>query len=232
MVGIIAALDIELALLRQNLENEQAHTISGRIYYQGKLCGQEVVLAVCGVGKVNAAVCAQTMCLEYAVSLIINTGVAGALAEGLGVGDVVVGTSAVQHDMDVTDIDIGDPPGLLIVAGERMVNLPCDARAADRLSQLAHASGVHVMLGTVATGDQFIHDAARKAWVLETFGAACCEMEGGAIAQVCAANGVRCAIVRAISDTAEGGAAVDFAQFAPKAAEIGASVVQDFLAVP
>ncbi|MDR0884473.1 MAG: 5'-methylthioadenosine/adenosylhomocysteine nucleosidase [Oscillospiraceae bacterium] len=229
MIGIIAALDAELALLRGKLADENIRTLSGTNYYTGTLAGQGVVLAVCGVGKVNAALCAQTMCLLWQPTLIINTGVAGALAAGLHVGDVVIGTAAVQHDMDVTDIGVGDPPGLLLFGGERWVELPCDAFTTKRLTQIAEANGARVLPGVVATGDQFIHDSARKAWIVETFGAACCEMEGGAIAHVCAANAVPCAIVRAISDNADDGAAGDFLEFLPIAAQNGAGIVEEYL---
>jgi len=228
MTGIIAALGIEMALLRQNLENERTREIAGRIYYSGRLCGRDVVLAVCGIGKVNAAVCAQTMCLEYKPDLIINTGVAGALADGLGVGDVVVAGSAVQHDRDTTAC--GDPPGTLDLGEGLMVNLPCDESISAALLEQAQSLDASAVLGTVASGDQFIHSAERKGFIRGTFNAACCEMEGGAIAHVCALNGVKCAIVRVMSDSADGGAPVDFTQFAPRAADLSARIVRGFLA--
>ncbi|MDR1806087.1 MAG: 5'-methylthioadenosine/adenosylhomocysteine nucleosidase [Clostridium sp.] len=227
MVGIIAALGIELELLRQSLENEASRVISGRIYYTGFLYGRQVVMAVCGVGKVNAAVCAQTMCLEFKPELIINTGVAGALASGLAVGDVVVASCAVQHDMDTSAI--GDPLGTLSVADKSLIRLPCDESIADALLSFAYELGANTRLGVVASGDQFIHSPERKDFLISEFGAVCCEMEGGAIAHVCALNATKCAIVRVMSDSADGGAPTDFGLFAPKAARLGAAIVRNFL---
>ncbi|MDR3345430.1 MAG: 5'-methylthioadenosine/adenosylhomocysteine nucleosidase [Oscillospiraceae bacterium] len=228
MIGIIAALNIEISLLRQNLEGDETRLIAGNLYSKGTLCGQNVVLAVCGVGKVNAAVCAQTMCLEYDAEMIINTGVAGALSPELGVGDVVIADCAVQHDMDTTAI--GDEPGTLSIAGESIVRLPCYRETALSLLGQAQKLGANAVLGTIASGDQFIHNPERKEFLRGTFNAACCEMEGAAIAHVCALNETACAIVRVISDSADGGAPVDFALFAPKAAKLGAEIVQNFLA--
>ncbi|MCL2023507.1 MAG: 5'-methylthioadenosine/adenosylhomocysteine nucleosidase [Oscillospiraceae bacterium] len=226
-IGIIAAMDIELQLLRQDLEGEESQVITGKTYYTGSLCGQSVVMAVCGVGKVNAAVCAQTMILKFAPELLINTGVAGGLAAGIGVGGVVVASDAVQHDMDTTVI--GSPHGALDVCGKYTVNLPCDKNTAQALLEQAKKLGAAAVLGTVASGDQFIHCPQRNEFLRGTFNAACCEMEGGAIAHVCAMSGTRCAIVRVMSDSADNDAPVNFLEFAPKAADLSAKIVRGFL---
>lgn len=156
MIGIIGAMDIEVAILRDKMVNPTVETISGVDFIRGKLEGRDVVLARSGVGKVFAAICAQTMILKYGVKAIINSGVAGTLTGELHIGDVAISTACVQHDMDTSPV--GDPVGLL--SGINVVELPADTTLVGELDKVCADAGVNHRLGVIATGDQFVatHD--------------------------------------------------------------------------
>ena len=219
--GIIAAMPAEAALLIENMEQAAVVRIGGMEYTHGTLCGQSVVVAVCGIGKVFAAMCAQTMILQFAPQYIINTGVAGAIGDNLQVGDLVIAKQAVQHDMDTSPI--GDPVGML--SGINVTFLPADTALCARIAAAAEDLGITPHIGTVATGDQFVADDVKKQYIRQTFGASCCEMEGGAIAQVCYVNGVPFAVVRAMSDSAAGDATMEYPAFAAMAAARSANLI-------
>ncbi len=225
MIGILGALDIEVAKLYEELEDATVEEAFGYRYARGRLCGRDVVVAKCGVGKVNAAVCAQTMVMMYAPELIINTGVAGSLSKELGILDVAVGGDVVQHDFDTTAC--GDPVGYVSTVGR--IPFPCDERASAAILEAAREIGLRARLSRIASGDQFIASRARKEWIVETFGAKACEMEAGAIAQVCFIAGVRCAVIRAISDATDDAHGMEFREFAARAAENSVKVLQKAL---
>lgn len=219
--GIIAAMQKEAAGLLEKMQDKTETVIGGVTYTAGTLCGHTAVVAVCGVGKVFAALCAQTMILRFAPQCIINTGVAGSLSTALSIGDLVIADGAVQHDMDTSAI--GDPVGLL--SGINRIVLPTDRALTERLKAAAAAVGAVAHGGIVATGDRFVADAAEKRRIVDTFGAVACEMEGGAVAQACFVNGVPFALVRAISDDASGKAQVDYPVFADAAAKNGIALL-------
>ena len=213
--GIIAAMQKEAAGLLEKMQDKTETVIGGVTYTAGTLCGHTAVAAVCGVGKVFAALCAQTMILRFAPQCIINTGVADSLSTALSIGDLVIADGAVQYDMDTSAV--GDPVGLL--SGINRIVLPTDKALTERLKAAAAAVGAAAYGGIVATGDCFVADAAEKRRIVDTFGAVACEMEGGAVAQACFVNGVPFALVRAISDDASGKAQVDYPAFADAAAK-------------
>lgn len=200
MIGIIGAMDIEIENIVQNMTNVKREKISSVTYISGELRGKEVVCAVCGIGKVFAAVCAQTMILRYNPSIIINTGIAGSLSDKLSVADTVVAQSLVQHDMDTTAF--GDPKGF--INGLGIVNIPCDDAVATEICAVMDKCGVKNVRGAIATGDCFVADSSIKKEIVDTFGAVACDMEGASIAQVCYVGGVKCAVMRTISDGADG----------------------------
>ena len=236
--GVIAAMKVEAERIVAAMEDARTETVGSITFTVGKIrrgpdkwTGEqgseaEVVCAVCGIGKVNAAMCAQTMILHYTPDRIINTGVAGSLSPELGVGDVVIASDVVQHDFDTTAF--GDPPGL--IPGLNTVKMHCSDRL--RTSELRNAAeaalagtGTKVFDGVIASGDRFVADPETKKRIVGLFGAAACEMEGGAIGQVCAANGVPFAVVRTMSDSADGGAVEDYPAFVEKAAAVSAHIV-------
>ena len=200
MIGLIGAMDIEVNGIIERMTVTNTETISGIKFTQGKLGSTECVTAKCGIGKVNAAVCAQTMILKYRPECIINTGIAGSTCKKTHIGYVVIARNVVQHDMDTTII--GDRPGELFLADENIVEIPCSDELIAQLEAACDSIGEknHVT-GTIATGDQFIGGNERRTALNERFGAIACEMEGGSIGQVCRINKLPFAVLRCISDS-------------------------------
>ena len=226
-IGIIGAMEEEVTTLIPALEDRAEKRIGIVNYHTGKLDGKEVVIAKSGVGKVNAALTAAEMIRTFGAKIVINTGVAGALDPSLDPEDAVIAEDLVQHDYSTAPL--GDPPGR--VSGVDLVHIPADPAIADAAEKAAKELGVRrVLRGTVASGDQFISDAAKKEWIRKTFGALACEMEGAAIAHACYLLGVRCAVIRSISDRADGEADVDFPTFAAHAAALNAKIVRKVIA--
>ncbi|MDO5297950.1 MAG: 5'-methylthioadenosine/adenosylhomocysteine nucleosidase [Clostridia bacterium] len=225
MIGIIAAMNVEMESLRSFIQNPTTETVSGIKFVRGTLEGKEVVTAVCGIGKVFAALCAQTMILRYEPEMIINTGVAGTLTDALTIGSVAVSSAVVQHDMDTSAI--GDPLGL--ISGINKVELPADKLLGDALSACATVLGIKTATGVIASGDQFISSAERKAFITDTFHAIACEMEGAAIGQVCYVNRVPFCVLRAISDSADGSSHMDYPAFVQLAAEQSVKLLRTYL---
>ena len=235
MIGIICAMDLELEKILAMMEDEQGDMISGIVYHRGKIGGKDAVCAVCGVGKVYAAMCTQTMILKYTPECIINVGVAGALDKSLKITDIVVADDLVQHDMDVTALGI--PRGMIL--GTNYIAFPTENNVSDRLYLSIEALnkeraeknektiGTH--RGRIASGDQFIATKEQKDDITAAFGAIACEMEGAAIAQVCYVNRIPYAVMRAISDTADESSEMDFPEFASQAAGYTAEVIRHFL---
>ena len=226
MIGIIAAMNVEMESLRSHMKDTKTEVVSGVTFVSGMLEGREVVTAVCGIGKVFAALCAQTMILKYAPDCIINTGVAGTLTDALDIGSIAVSSALVQHDMDTSAI--GDPVGL--ISGINIIEIPADKALCEKLSACADEMDVKTLTGIIASGDQFVASAERKAFITGQFGAIACEMEGAAIGQVCYVNKVPFCVLRAISDSADGSSHMDYPVFAKMAAEQSVKLLRSFLA--
>ncbi len=225
MIGILGAMDIELEALLHDMENEKTQTVSGFVFHAGKLYGREVVIAKCGIGKVAAGICAQTMILRYAPTLLVHTGVAGTLTDALSVTDVAIGERAVQHDMDTSAL--GDPVGL--ISGINKIYFDADEKAAALFESIAKENEIRALRGTVASGDQFISDRAVKERIVKNFGAIACEMEGGAVAHAAHLNGTPFIILRAISDSADGSSHMDYPTFLPLAAAQSYKMMKKFI---
>lgn len=227
MIGIISAMDIEMEHLINQLQEGKKTTIGATDFFSGKLFDQPVVLAVCGPGKVNAALCAQGMILHFNPSKIINLGVAGALAKKLAIGDIVIGTACAQHDFDTSAL--GEPLGLIPVVNKCLI--PCDpAMVAAMERAVLEMKEVQYHLGIIATGDQFVAGNERKEQIMAVFNGICCEMEGGAIAQACYLHQVPFIVIRAISDGANTDAHMDYPTFKAKAALTSGQLMARFLA--
>ncbi len=225
MIGIIGAMEIEIEKIAEKMENPTSRTVSGIKYTHGFIGEKEVVCAVCGIGKVFAAICAQTMLLLYKAECIINTGVAGTLCPELGVLDAAVATALVQHDMDTSHL--GDPVGL--ISGINVVRICADEALSERLCRAAKKEGVNALCGIIASGDCFVASAEKKEYIQKTFNAVACEMEGAAIAQVCFVNKVPFSVLRTISDGANDGAAMDYPTFARIAAQKSSDIILRFI---
>ena len=224
-IGVIAAMQIEIDALKERLEDRKVYTYSGIEYVTGKLHGKEIIAAKCGIGKVFAAVCAQTMILNFAPDCIINTGVGGALSRELIIGDLVIGEKTVQYDMDTSAI--GDPVGL--VSGINVVYFDCDADVRAVINKAAETLGLRHREGTIACGDKFVADPALKDSIVSNFGAISCDMESAAMSQVCHINEVPFGVIRAISDGADDGAHMDYPTFAAAAAKNGIDLTDKFI---
>lgn len=225
IIGIIAAMDSEIAAIKNEMKDKTVETVSGIEFVKGTLCGKNAVVAKCGIGKVFAAICAQTMILKYSPALVINTGVGGSLSEKLGIGDIAVASDVVQHDMDTSPL--GDPVGL--VSGINIVHFPADPHAANLISASAKSLGINNVQGTIASGDQFIASREKKNYIKDNFGAIACEMEGAAIGHVCYVNVTPFAVIRAISDTADDSSHMDYGEFLKLAAKRSFKVIKRFV---
>ena len=222
-LGIIGAMDVEVATLKEKMVDKTVRTIAGSGYCEGTLEGMEVVVVQCGVGKVNAALCAQILCDCFDVTHIVNTGIAGSLNAELDIGDFVISKDAIYHDMDATNF--GYP--MCQVPGMSVLSFPADdmlIKESYASAQVAHPG--HVRIGRVATGDQFVADKNLKEKIIANTGAFCTEMEGAAIAHTAWKNGVPFVIIRAISDKADDSAEMDYPTFEAAAAQRCAQVTQ------
>lgn len=227
MIGIIGALTIEVKSIVDMMKNCEEETISKVKFYRGDLFGADIVVAISGVGKVQAAITAQTMIIKYVPKIIINTGVAGGLTETLAAGNVVIASSLVQHDID--NSGVGDPLGFLPGIG---INIPCTEYLVNRFNALAkNINEYDYYVGTIATGDQFIVDSSKVLWIREKFDALACEQEGGSIAQVCYINDIDFCVIRAISDNANGDSHHDYFEFVQRAAARSAELIKNYIQV-
>lgn len=222
-LGIIGAMDIEVATLRGHMEDLNVTHKAGMAFYTGRLCGLDCVVVQCGVGKVNAALCVQCLCDCFGVSHIVNTGVAGSLSAELDIGDLVISRDAIYHDFDCHVLSdsyvVGQVPGLAVRA------FPAD----ENLMALAFASAEqvnpgHTRIGSVASGDQFVCAKGQKAQIVADTGALCTEMEGAAIAHGAWRNEIPFVVLRAISDKADDSAQMDYPTFEAIAAKRCAAV--------
>ncbi len=226
--GIIGAMDEEVATLKEALTEETVQTVAGMEFHEGKLDGIDVVVVKCSVGKVNAAACAQILISVFDVDRIINTGVAGSLDASIDIGDIVVSTDAVQHDMDATALGFarGEIPYsdvFVFPADEEMRKSAVEAVK-------AVAPDIHAFEGRVCSGDQFIASHEQKDAIISAFGGLCCEMEGAAIAQVCCLNETPYVIIRAISDKADDSEEMSYIEFERAAAERCAAITRYMIA--
>ncbi len=220
-LGVIAAMRLEAELIEAAMTDHVTETHGNIKFHLGRIGTTDVVLAVCGIGKVFAGICAQTMILTFAPDAIVNTGVGGTLTTELSIGDVAVSTATVQHDMDTSAL--GDPVGL--ISGLDIIELPADLTLAERISAIVRDMGIRTVSGVIASGDRFIGDNESRRSIAQRFGAIACEMEGAAIGQVCCFNRVPYAVIRAISDDASSGACDDYPTFARSAAKNSAAAV-------
>ncbi len=209
MIGIICAMDVEAESFKSLMVDVTKKTISGTDFICGNLWGKKTVLAVSGVGKVNAAICAEAMILNFSPSFIINSGVAGGLEPSLKICDIVVATNVVQHDMDTSPL--GDPVGF--ISGIDIVKIPCDQKISGALKTAADEANIKCLLGTIASGDQFINNNERRNFIFDTFGAFACEMESAAIGHVCYKNAVPFCAIRSISDNADCDSPLSYNEF-------------------
>lgn len=202
MIGIIGAMDSEVDTLFTRMTAKEKININNLTFYKGKLYNKDVVIVKCGIGKVNAALCTQLLILKFGVSKVINTGIAGAVGEGLSIYDFVVSTEAVYHDFDTQFFGYkpGQVPGMpeTFMADISLLNTTLSA-----FEHTDFSNKLKIVKGRIASGDQFISGTEKKTAIINNFHPQCVEMEGCAIAHTCYANNVPFVIIRCMSDTAD-----------------------------
>ncbi|HEP1819567.1 TPA: 5'-methylthioadenosine/adenosylhomocysteine nucleosidase [Streptococcus suis] len=223
--GIIAAMPQELKILVEHLQDKVEVTVLGRTYYQGRMGQHEVVLVQSGIGKVMSAMSVAILADRFAVDAIVNTGSAGAVADGIAIGDVVVATHLAYHDVDVTAF--GYAYGQM--AGQELY-YPADQVLLEQLTGVLAEQEITSHQGLIATGDSFIAGQDKIASIKEHFPEVLAvEMEGAAIAQAAVNTGKPFLVIRAMSDTAQGDANITFDEFIIQAGERSAQTLIAFL---
>lgn len=226
MIGIIGAMDPEVEAIFTQMSTTEKITINAYTFYKGKLFGKDVVVVKCGIGKVNAALCTQLMIMNFKVSKIINTGIAGAVKEGLNIYDFVVSEEAVYHDFDTTffGYKAGQVPGL-------PETFPADTELIEKALSSFEKSNLakthKIIKGRIASGDQFIAGGEKKNFIVNNFAPACVEMEGCAIAHTCYVNKVPFVILRCMSDCADENVKTEYSE--EEASKVSSSFLLDVI---
>lgn len=228
MIGIICAMAVEVEGLKSLMENKEDVKYANMTFTKGTLGKSEIVAVECGVGKVNAAMCAQAMIDKFSPAAVINSGVAGALSDEVTLCDMVVGTEVLQHDMNASAL--GDPVGEITFPDEGRTYFPCDTDIAGRLCAICEKlGGSNVFRGRIASGDLFVSRRSKREIINRRFDALACEMEGGAIGHVCFRNNVPFCVFRTISDDLTNNKGMDFKEFCGIASEKSIKVISEFI---
>ena len=226
-IGIIGAMEEEVTLLKESMNVVTTKNVIGCDFFVGSVEGSShnIVLVRSGIGKVNAALCAQVLIDIFAVDSVINVGVAGAIDRTLKVGDIVISSDAIQHDFDTSAL--GDEPGYISRMDTSI--FAADINLIDAATDAVEELGLVPNIGRIASGDQFIADLDSKHRIQTLFNPLCCEMEGAAIAQVCYFNHIPFLIVRAISDKADDSASMDYPTFEAQAIRHSVNLMAEML---
>lgn len=228
MIGIICAMQIEADGIIALCENVKTRTEAKMKFTLGTLHGRDVCIVVCGVGKVNAAMCALMLIEKYKPDLVLNSGVAGSLSPIVGIGDIVVATKSVEHDMNGTAL--GDRQGEITFPDGNMMFFECDKQASTLLAAVCKTiPDTKVAQGIIASGDIFVSDRKQRFKINDRFGALACEMEGAAIGHVCVRCEVPYGIIRAISDDLDENKGMDFVKFCELASKKTVAAVSGFV---
>ena len=214
-VGIIGAMEVEVDTLKKHMKVKRTVNKARMEFCEGVLSGQEVVVVKSGIGKVNAAVCTQILVDDFHANVVINTGIAGSLKAEINIGDIVVSTDLVHHDMDAANFGypLGQIPQMEVFsfkADEHLMEVA--KKACEEVNP-----EIQVFQGRIVSGDQFIADKDTKAHIVQNFDGYCTEMEGAAIAHAAYLNNVPFVVLRAISDKADDSANMDYSEFEAKA---------------
>ncbi len=229
MTGIICALKIEVDGLKALMDNPKTTKEAGLEFISGQIFEKDVVLLECGIGKVNAAVGTQIMIDRFSPDVVINSGIAGSLSKDLIVGDIVISSDCVEHDLNCTALD--EPRGQITLPDEKIIKIPADKDVVEKLAECCQNLGSHIRIGTIATGDMFVSYIGQREAIAYEFDALCCEMEGGAVGHVCYMNKVPFAILRSISDDLKFNKGEDFEQFSELAADRSIKAMKKFIAM-
>ena len=227
-IGIIGAMEVEVAILKEKMEDVRIIKKASMDFYEGILAGKKVVVVRSGIGKVNAGICAQILADVFSVDAIINTGIAGSLNKNINIGDIVLSTDVVQHDMDATGFGYrkGQIPQMPVFFFNADDNL---RRLAAEVCKEVNPD-IQVFEGRIASGDQFVCDQDVKNRIVSEFSAYATEMEGASIGQAAYLNEIPFLVVRAISDKADGSAQMDYSEFEKAAVDHSVRLTLNMLA--
>ena len=225
-IGIIGAMREEVECLVRDMNFERKEMKAKMEFSLGIIHNKNVVIVTSGIGKVNAAVCAQILIDDFNVDYIINVGIAGGTIDNIYPGDIVIGENLVQHDMDTSAFGdkIGQIPRL------DTFDFKCDKTLIKYAKEAClNIKGHNHFTGRIVSGDQFIADASKIKWLNSEFDCMACEMEGASIAQVCYLNEIPFIIIRSISDNANNGAHMDYEKFKDIAVENSTNILNNML---
>lgn len=227
-IGIIGAMEEEITNVLEDMNVVATKNALGLDFHLGTLnnSNNNIVVVRSGIGKVNAALCAQVLIDLFAVDAVINVGVAGAIDKNIRIGDIVISTDAVQHDFDTSAL--GDEPGVISRMDTSVFR--ADPQLIEEAEKAVEGIGFPVYKGRIASGDQFVSDPALKERIAKLFNPICCEMEGAAIAHACYLNRVPFVIIRAISDNAEEGCDVNYERFFRESAVTAGRIIKNMVA--
>ena len=192
----------------------------------GKIKNRKCVVCLCGVGKVNAAACTQTLIIKYQPDFILNIGIAGSTKKDVNIGDIVVADYVIQHDFDVSMFQNrkkGEIPGI------NAVKIPCAKWFVQKVFDINPIIDINIHIGTILSGDQFINSKVKINQILKNFDGLACEMEAGAIGQTCFINKIDFGVIRSISDSADENSTIDFKKFTNISAEKTAKFLMQYL---
>ncbi|WP_291635713.1 5'-methylthioadenosine/adenosylhomocysteine nucleosidase [Clostridium sp.] len=225
-IGIIGAMKEEVAFLIRDMQFERKEIKANMEFSVGIIHKKNVVIVTSGIGKVNAAVCAQILIDDFNVDCIINVGIAGGTVDNIYPGDIVIGDNLVQHDMDTSAF--GDKLGQ--IPNMDTFEFKCDNKLIEyAMEACKDIKGHNHFTGRIVSGDQFIADASKIKWLNSEFECLACEMEGASIAQVCYLNEIPFIVIRSISDNANNGAHMDYEKFKDIAVENSTNILNDML---
>ena len=226
-IGIIGAMEEEVAILKEKMSEVTVLEKAGMEFFKGILGGQQVVVVRSGIGKVNSGICTQILADVFQVNAVINTGIAGSLKVEINIGDIVLSTDTMQHDVDAREFgyEIGQVPRM------DTRTFPADDRLRETALQVCRKVNpeIQVFEGRVASGDQFVADKETKEKIIANTQAYCTEMEGAAIGQAAYLNGIPYLVIRAISDKADDSAHMDYPAFEKEAIRHTVNLVENMM---
>ncbi len=223
-IAIMGAMREEIEPILENVGEYQTHEHAGNVFYTCSYAEHNLVIAYSKIGKVFSAITATVMIERFGAQKLLFSGVAGGISDELAIGDLIMATQLCQHDVDITAF--GHPDGFI---PEGTLMAPTDDEMRSLAGEIAIDMGVELYEGVIATGDQFVASLERKNWIAKTFNADALEMEGASVACVCQNFGIPCFVLRAISDTANGGAVEDFDAFLKTSAQVSARFVLEMV---
>lgn len=223
-IAILGAMREEIEPILEAAGDYESQEHAGNVFYTCSYAGRELVIAYSKIGKVFSAITASVMIERFGAEVLLFSGVAGGISKELRIGDLIMASSLCQHDVDITAF--GHPYGFI---PEGSVMIESDPELRSLASEVAVDQGIELYEGIIATGDQFVASSERKTWIADTFGADALEMEGASVACVCHNFGIPFFVLRAISDSADGDAGIDFDTFLKSSAQVSARFVLEMV---